>query len=999
MIKNVRKLPKSWSSTLLLPKSSFPPRALAKDRPTYLQRCTDDLYQWQQKERELDNTFVLHDGPPYANGPLHIGHALNKILKDITCRFQLATGRRVDYVPGWDCHGLPIEVKALEQLRKDGKLNADEKPSPVLVRKAARQLAAATVETQKSSFQEWSIMADWNKAWKTMDTDFEMKQLGIFKNMVKDGFIHRRYRPVYWSPSSRTALAEAELEYKVDHVSTAAYIKYSMRMVVRGQSSNVNAVVWTTTPWTLPANRAIAVNENLIYLILQSSRHGFLLLAESRSRDIETLLDENFTAVDRIRGSELVGLEYQDPLFAEKPPVRQILSGDFVSAEAGSGLVHLAPGHGMEDYKLCQNNGIPVHSPVDDDGCFNSGACPDHPELLIGQKVLDHGINTVLDQLLRTGMLLHRQQHKHKYPYDWRSKQPVIVRATEQWFADVGKLQDMALDSLDRVRFVPLGGHERLKGFLKSRSEWCISRQRAWGVPIPALYDVDNGTALMNEHSVTHIIETMRKRGTDAWWSDADNDPEWTPPPLRDDGGQTKYRRGKDTLDVWFDSGTSWTQMTHGPNSEEHRIADVYLEGQDQHRGWFQSSLLTRIAQQSASNSKAPVSTAPYKTLVTHGFTLDSTGRKMSKSIGNVVSPSEIMEGTLLPPAKKRGFDAQGPDALRLWVASCDFTSDVRLSPIVLQAVNGSLSKYRVTFKFLLGALADFAPRLAIQFDKMSLVHRIALIQLRDAYHRVYQHFQEFEYSRAIGDINKYVNTAFSAFYVETIKDALYADSGVTRQEAQSTLLLILRALQMMLGPATPMLVEESWDYTPKQIRQWFQHPLQTAWDRDMFSGCQDAELEEDLPALMQANTAIKNAQELARGQKLMGSSLESFVTLQLGTSKVTSSRSAIQVFERYHSELETLFVVSGVRLCATHLPSEVSNSRWQRSSLFHVNGEDITAWVYQPLDAKCVRCWRHTAPAGAQENDALCRRCEGLVQQLQHTRPDLFETREDTSL
>ncbi|KAI4217491.1 MAG: hypothetical protein LQ351_000086 [Letrouitia transgressa] len=993
MLNPVRNLPKNWKSTLFLPKSSLPPRPLARDFPKYLKRCTDDLYAWQLDARKSSKAFCLHDGPPYANGPLHIGHALNKILKDITCRFQLLEGTRVDFVPGWDCHGLPIELEALKQLKQDG-ADKDEQAHPARIRQTARHLAQRTVEKQMASFRRWGIMADWHNAWKTMDSGFEIRQLNVFKEMVQGGLIYRRFKPVYWSPSSRTALAEAELEYKADHVSTAAYVKFPMRIPLKKRLTTVNAVIWTTTPWTLPANRAIAVNPDLLYLVLDSKPHGPLLVASGRREEFQRLFQEDLPILDQFNGSSLVGTWYCDPLWDPGSDLRPVLPGRFVSSESGSGLVHLAPGHGVEDYQLCLDHRISAYAPVDDEGHFTYAASPGDPKLLAGKSVVGEGSNAVLELLHRKELLLHQHQHQHSYPYDWRSKLPVIIRATEQWFADVTKIQDLALESLDQVRFIPQNSQERLRSFVKGRSEWCISRQRAWGIPIPALYK-ESGEAIMTPEVVDHIINVVRRRGTDAWWHDDESEPEWILPALRTNDSRHQYRRGKDTMDVWFDSGTSWTAMANEGSAEKLPTADVYLEGSDQHRGWFQSSLLTRVALQTASSRDKSVTVAPFRTLVTHGFTLDSTGRKMSKSLGNVVSPDQIMEGTLLRPLKNGAYDAMGPDALRLWVASCDFTSDIRLSEEALEAVNSALAKYRVTFKFLLGVLSDFDPVTHVdttEFMKFSIASRIALIQLREVCQRVYQHYTALEYSKAIIEINRYVNTNLSGLYIEISKDALYAASRAVRQEMQLVLFLILRCLQSMLGPSTPLLVEETWDHTPANIKKHLEHPFRSRWSKFGSPEFRDATLEEQIPLLLSTGAAIKRAQEVARRNGNMGSSLECFVTVQVRELDTDASRFAMKAFECHHHDLRTLFVVSKVDLCIGPPPPTIVAAKWHQASTFQFRGDDITVWIYKPEKAKCVRCWRYAAPLGVKPEEALCGRCEDVLVELQRSNPGLFE-------
>jgi len=1012
MLKSARTAPKSWSDTLLLPKSSFPPRALLADRSKYLKRCTDDLYAWQREQRTRP-TFTLHDGPPYANGSLHVGHALNKILKDILCRYKLSQGYRVDYVPGWDCHGLPTELKAIEQQKGFKSDSSRQELDAVSIRQAARDLATNAVEEQKKAFRGWGIMADWDNAWKTMDKGFELKQLNVFKGLVKNGLIYRRFRPVYWSPSSRTALAEAELEYREDHLSTAAYVKFPIQNFPVGDDGierEVNAVIWTTTPWTLPANKAIGIHSDLDYVVVRSTSHGLLLIAASKIGDVQDIIRESVEVVSIMSGAHIIGATYTDPTFRNE--ARPILHADFVSSSSGSGLVHLAPGHGKDDYLLCLQHGIEAFAPLDDEGRFTSDASPEDPDLLLGKEVLGDGNRAVLDYLAERQSLLEIHKYKHKYPYDWRSKQPVIVRATEQWFANVGDIRGLALESLESVKFIPEGGEERLKSFVRNRTEWCISRQRAWGVPIPALYDKESGKAILTEESISHIVTVIEKRGIDAWWTDTEADPAWTPPSLRADDGQTAYIRGKDTMDVWFDSGTSWTQIAASAKSDGGPVADVYMEGSDQHRGWFQSSLLTRVAHEAPTHSDN-CGQAPFKTLITHGFTLDQHSRKMSKSIGNVISPDEIIEGTLLPPIKRKNkkreetstaeqqifYDAMGPDALRLWVASCDYTNDVIVSQTILKAINGTLSKYRVTFKLLLGMLDGYKPPASkINYTELGPLHQIALIQLSDTWNRVLQHWELFEVNRAVQEINRYINTDLSALYVESIKDTIYADNPTSkdRAEAQLALFEIHTHLQNMLNPIVPLLVEESWDYTPDHIRSSCIHPAKrkTTMSGHHVPVGHNTPLRNDIGNLLQANAAVKSAQEIARANKRMGSSLQCQVMFQV-TGSTPRNEEVHASLERHGSLLEKLLVVSKVGVCGISLPTSVTESAWSYRSDFQYAGLPVSAHVFAPLESKCIRCWKYNARPNDEFNEALCARCSEVVEGLRIEKPALFEEEE----
>lgn len=917
-----------------------------------------------------------------------MGHALNKILKDITCRFQLGLGKRIRYVPGWDCHGLPIEIKALELQKRHKTDKQPEWNDAIKIREAASQLATTAISTQKAAFQQWAIMADWDNAWKTMDKDFELRQLEVFSNMVKRGLINRRFRPVYWSPSSHTALAEAELEYWDDHRSTAAYVKYRMMHTVRGTTLPVGLVIWTTTPWTLPANRAIAVNRSLEYCIVRTTMHGDVIIAASAVPEAHRYLGNDLVVVNHMNGIDLEGQLYSDPIedFNAQRTIRQILHADFVSPTTGTGLVHIAPGHGMDDYDLCLKQGITAFAPVDDIGCFTSLALPGNPHLLEGKPVLGEGTEAVLGLLEKTGSLLRRHVFTHKYPYDWRTKQPVIIRATEQWFANVGQIQAEALKSLDGVKFIPSGGRDRLRSFVSNRKEWCISRQRAWGVPIPALYHEDTGEAVLTAESVDHIISVIRNRGMATWWSDPNTDPRWVASALDAKHGTSKFRRGKDTMDVWFDSGTSWTQTTKAGDNRMYAPADVYLEGTDQHRGWFQSSLLTYVAQQTLSATSTHVSQAPFRTLITHGFVLDSGGRKMSKSIGNVISPDEIIAGTLLPLGNKPKLDGMGPDALRLWVAMSDYTTDVKVNPEMLQNVHSHLAKYRTTFKYILGVLKDFEGPTAVQVQGLRSPHRMALLQLGVTTRKVHEHYSRGDYNQAVSEVNRYVVNDLSGFYLESVKDVLYAERGEARQQAQATLLVIHQCLQTMLGPVTPLLIEEVWDYSPACIRDQCQHPLQVTWEnlqtKTLAPFLQDIQLTKDLPMLMQAVSAVRTAQETARSMKLMRSGLESRVVLQMEK----GTNAAASCYTRHLPDLAMILVVSSVEMRFGAAPE-----RAMASQTFEVEGTKVTAHVCKPAMAKCVRCWRYQAPLNAIKDEALCDRCESIMDGMNITDPELF--------
>lgn len=905
-------------------------------------------------------------------------------------------GYRVRYVPGWDCHGLPIEMKALEaSAPQDGKKKknaistAHTTMTPVEIRAAARTLASRTVLSQMDEFKSYAVMADWEGRWTTMDAEFEIRQLELFLSMVRRGLIYRRFKPVYWSPSSGTALAEAELEYKDNHISTAAYVRFPVadaaegalrELLGEGFRGRLDAVIWTTTPWTLPANKAIAVHDDLEYVLIRQGEDALIVgkdcLAQVSKLCLGRTEEDDPMIITSCQGSDLRRFTYRNPLHGEDAALQPIVHADFVSADSGSGLVHLAPGHGHDDYEVCRALGLDISAPVDDNGKFTAEAYPQDPPRLQGLFTQKQGNAAVLEILGQN--VLHVHEYQHKYPCDWRTKKPIIVRATAQWFADLTDIKGEAVKALEDVHFNPASGRTRLESFVKGRSEWCISRQRAWGVPIPALYD-SNGDAVMTEESVRHIISVIRERGTDAWWSDDADDAAWIPPSLR---GETKYRRGTDTMDVWFDSGSSWTH-------EGGARADVYLEGSDQHRGWFQSSLLTRVAAAAAAGpgSKSlvdqTVGLAPFKRLITHGFTLDKNGRKMSKSVGNILTPAEVMEGRLVGPAKKKKnknapkaeaqnsapeFDALGPDALRLWAASSDYTHDVVIGTPVLQVIHQSLLKYRTISKMLLGSMLESA-----RTAPLTATDHIAIIQLRDAMEEVGKANDNFEFYKGFNLLNRWVNSDLSAFYLEALKDRLYCGDGGGVLEP------IFWGMLRMLAPITPMLVEEIWDHTPEWLRNGAVHPLQQLYTSPLLDESRlpgnEAGLRQAIPILTALHAGIKSATELARRDKVMGSSLQCCIVLDIPDPAVVGA------LEQLRGELEDLFVVSSV---AINEPVPDA-PEWKYEVEFSVPRADggtfsdvlCKAWALPPKAHKCPRCWRYASP----KEEELCGRCEDVLQ------------------
>ncbi|KAL7274888.1 isoleucine-tRNA ligase [Rhizina undulata] len=986
--------------TMLLPKSTMPirPEKNASFEKRLLDRCSDDLYKWQKEHLPKYNAFVLHDGPPYANGDLHIGHALNKILKDIVGRFQVISGKQLSYIPGWDCHGLPIELKALQnihfppnplppvgstQVSKKAKkypppgssaADAVEKGKsmrPLEIREIARTLALNTVFGQRKVFKSWGIMGDWDNAYKTLDENYEINQLGVFKEMLKRGLIYRRFKPVYWSPSSGTALAEAELEYNEKHISKAVFVKFPLRKLgglasyllpTSENFANLSAVIWTTTPWTIPANKAIAVHPEMEYSVLKTKKHGNLLVCSSRLSNLQEILKDTESTVvaEGIVGKSLLDVKYAHPLLPET--LQPIISAEFVTADSGTGLVHCAPGHGMDDYLVCRKHGIAPFSPVDNNGRFTHDALPGSQ--LAGLEVIYGGTKAIINLLGESKSLVaFEEKFVHKYPYDWRTKLPVIVRATAQWFADVERIKASALKAIENVKFVPETGRSRLAAFVQGRSEWCISRQRSWGVPIPALYDAETGDPLLTEESVEHIISVLREKGTDAWWDESVGNDVWIAEKYKNDGKQ--YVRGNETMDVWFDSGTSWatlkSQIEELPGKP---LADLYLEGSDQHRGWFQSSLLTKIASSPDVENAQP----PFGMVLTHGFCLDRKGKKMSKSLGNVVSPRDIVEGKIPLLKHKVG----GVDILRLWVAYCDYTKDVVVGDEVLTHIHECLRKMRVTSRFLLGNLEGWDGKL-VDYEDLTKLDQYALKQLYDVNKITKEAYQNYQFNRVVNAITTYTNTDLSAFYLDVIKDRAYCDpvDSLSRRSIQTVMYHIFRNYLSMLAPIVPLLTEEIWSHTPQVVTKDCPSPSRLGWYTPEETW-NNNELRTDLEGLFEIHSGVKLGIEKAKSEQQVKVNLESSVTL------VAEKGSKVaQLLEKYVNELPKLFIVSDVNL-SSNVPEA---SKWQHIEPVSLpNGLGKCTVVVQPAKGhKCTRCWVYTA----KEEDGICGRCEDTLLSL----------------
>ncbi|CAK4646790.1 hypothetical protein AeMF1_021076 [Aphanomyces euteiches] len=938
--------------TLNLPKTDFPMRANATVREPQLHtRTVTELYATQERERKgVAPTFLLHDGPPFANGSLHTGHFLNRVLKDIINRYKLQRGYHIHYVPGWDCHGLPIEIKALERLKQPR-----DKLNPLDIRKHSRQLALEAIEMQKSDLQQWGVLADWSgekgTRYLTMDPEYEVAQYDIFKKMVKDGLIVQGYKPVYWSPSSGTALAESELEYQDNHISTSAYVRFPVKnSPLLAAYPNASAVIWTTTPWTIPANRALCVRSDLEYAIVQVADDAFDVVASALvDTYAKTVLGKDqVNVVATISGRDLVGSVFQHPLTGHDSIV---LLGDHVTTETGTGIVHTAPAHGQDDYFAWMNHHSQHNTDasmtclVDEKGCYTSEA----GESLQGLFVQKEGNEKVLEQLAQANRLVSATPYSHRFPYDWRTKKPILLRATKQWFAKLDSLHALGHTALEAVQMHPKASRRRLEATLSSRSEWCISRQRAWGVPIPVFYHKDTGEPLLTEASISHVQQVMLQNGgTDAWWTEPLSS---LLPPGYD---ANEYVKGTDTLDVWFDSGSSWYAVL-----PENATADIYLEGSDQHRGWFQSSLLTALAVKKQS---------PYHNIITHGFILDERGQKMSKSLGNVIAPHEIINGQ---PKKK--IPAYGVDTMRYWVASTDYTSQVTMGPSTMVKISDHVRKVRNTARFLLANLHDFDPRTdMVPYDEMaSSLDKYMLHLIHNLQADITQGYETFAFNKVQQALAHFIATDLSAFYMEACKDRLYCDAtnDPSRRAAQTVLEHALRTINKAIAPvvchtAEDIRMHRLAQYTSDLVNDvpgsifmegWFES--QPEW--------QNADVASTWEIMRSLRLQVNRTVEQLREQGEIKTTMECNIDIHAGAELMEFLR---QVDSR---TLEDMLLSSGVNL---HLLNDQTEPT-------HVVADKypVAVYVRPAVGHKCPRCWKFAAEVN-QAQETFCTRCAQAV-------------------
>jgi isoleucyl-tRNA synthetase len=931
-----------YKDTVNLPKTDFSMRANAIAKEPEIQKfwAEEKIYE-NLAENNQGEKFILHDGPPYANGSLHMGHALNKILKDIINRYQMLRGRKVRYVLGWDCHGLPIELKVIQNLKPEER----KALTPLELRRKAKDFAYSAIAEQAAGFKRWGVWGDYENPYYTLKPEYEAAQIGVFGKMVLNGYIYRGLKPVYWSPSSQTALAEAELEYPEDHVSRSIYVAFAVKELsaafkaVLGDLNfnNLHAVVWTTTPWTIPANLGISANPNLSYSIVRSTSDSVekhYIVATDLVEKLASTFGEELSIQLTFKGEVLENTIAQHPIF-DRPSL--ILLGDHVTAESGTGLVHTAPGHGKDDFIVGNKYGLAVLSPVNDYGIFTEEASQ-----FAGLNVLKEGNTKVIEVLTELGALIKVEDYKHKYPYDWRTKKPTIVRATEQWFASVDGFREIALGAIKEVHWIPAIGENRITAMVQERSDWCISRQRNWGVPIPVFYDMDTNEPLFTPETIAHIQEIFRVSGSDAWWELSLE--ELLPKEYHNNG--KNYRKGTDTMDVWFDSGSSWAAVIN-QREELKYPADLYLEGSDQHRGWFQSSLLTSCATNGI---------APYKTVLTHGFTVDENGRKMSKSLGNGVDPMVIINGG----KNLQQEPAYGADVLRLWVSSVDYNSDVPISKNILKQISDVSFKIRNTSRFLLSNLFDFNPtENGLSYKDLQESDRYLLHRLYQVTQEITEAYNIFQFSRFFQLIQNFCVVDLSNFYLDIAKDRLYisAANSPRRRSCQTVLALTVQAIATLIAPVLSHQAEDIWHHLPYPVptksvfqagwisspEQWHNPELAAKWD-----------------ILRDVRSEVNKVLESARNAKAIGSSLDAKVLLKVNNSELKSKLLSLG------KDLTYLFIAS-----QTELVSDLPDSQFIGYS------DGLSIAVVNADGEKCPRCWNYSTHIGeSTEHPHLCDRC-----------------------
>ncbi len=899
---------KDFKDTLLMPKTAFEMRGnLGVKEPTIQQKWRDlDLYSKVIEKNKDKEEFNLHDGPPYANGDIHVGHAFNKTLKDFVVRYKNQSGFKARYIPGWDTHGLPIE----NALTKSG-VNRKEKTA-VEFRQLCEEYARKQVSRQREGFERLGVLGEYDNAYLTLNKEFEADQIRVFAKMVEKGLIYKGLKPVYWSPSSESALAEAEIEY-IDKEDPSIFLKFK----VNNGSKNLkdaNLAVWTTTPWTLPANLAVCANPTVEYSVIEVSNEKFVVATDLLEKNANDFGWCNVNVLEIIKGSDLLGLTYSHPLFDKNCPV---INGEYVTTTDGTGLVHIAPGHGEDDFIVGKEYNLEILCPVNERGVMTKEAGK------YEGMFYDACNKQVIEDLQNESKILLVKMVNHSYPHDWRTKKPIIFRATPQWFASIEPIRQQLLDEIKEINWVPKWGEVRITNMIASRGDWCISRQRAWGVPIPVFY-CENEEEVLDVKVLDHIADLVQEHGSNIWVSSDAKDllPKGYTNVNSPNG---KFRKETDIMDVWFDSGTSYMLLNRlGLNKQ----ADLYLEGSDQYRGWFNSSLITSVATTGKS---------PYKTNVTHGFVLDGEGKKMSKSVGNVVDPNKV-------------FKELGADILRLWVSSVEYNVDVRISKDMLTQVSETYRKLRNTFKFLLANTSDFNPKNSLSFDKLNEVDKFMSLNTQQLINECIEAYDNYEFAEVYRKIINFVTTTLSSFYLEFTKDILYIESkdGQDRTSVQTVLYDVLLTLLKLLSPIIPHTTSEAYSFLEfKECDDIYLEDMPKSKDISMYSDVFDK-----WNKFLLIRDEVLKSLEVARTEKVIGKSLNAHLILNL-------TKEQILLVDELNSNVGQILCVSKLTI---------------------IESKEFSVKVEAAEGHTCARCWQIVDEVN---EDAICDRCQGIVNKL----------------
>ena len=921
-----------YKHTMNLPQTEFPMRAnLAEREPEWLRFWDEiDVYAKSLELTRSGEPFILHDGPPYANGHIHMGTAYNKVLKDLIVKYKSMRGYFSPYVPGWDCHGQPIEHQVEKNLGPEKMVAIGQ----AKLRELCRDYALRFVDVQREEFKRLGVRGDWDDPYLTLAHEYEAGNVEIFKTMYLDGAIYKGAKPIHWCVRCHTALAEAEIEYG-DETSDSIYVAFAFTEPTPWDADGpVSVLIWTTTPWTLPANVAVTLADDAEYVGVKLADGRVLVMAEALVASVAGAAgwtEDGYTVLDtRVKGSTLAGLQYAQPIHDGVTGV--IITGDHVELSTGTGAVHTAPGHGEEDYLVGVRFGLPMPMPVTDDGTFDTGGGP-----FAGMNVREANPR-IVEWLAERGTLVAAGRISHSYPHCWRCKQPVIFRATEQWFVSMDRtgLRDRAMRAIGQVEWIPGWSVNRMSSMVADRPDWCISRQRAWGVPIPVFTCAKCGETVATEATFDAVIALFRAEGADAWFTR--RPAEYLPADTacgRCGAGIEDLRPEDDIVDVWWESGVSHTSVLDA-REDLHRPAELYLEGSDQHRGWFQSALLTSVGAYDA---------APFERVLTHGFIVDGEGRKMSKSLGNVISPLDVIKKS-------------GADIIRLWVASSDYSQDVSVSDEILERTSEAYRRIRNTFRFLLSNLADFTPDDAVDWEDLSEFDRFALVQLADLTERVTRAYDEWRFHQVFHAVHGYCVTELSSFYLDALKDRLYADAASSRERrgAQTVLAQVLTTLVRLVAPILTFTSEEVWQFTPERLRGGHVSVQLAGWPAVEVPADEAAALRDAYAVVLETRDAVTRALEEARNAGVIGKSQEARLVI------ASPERVQETLAARGGDALAEMFIVSAVELAA--------------------GADAITVTVERADGEKCPRCW-NLRELGS---DGLCARCSAVVASLERS-------------